>query len=205
MHPARHPGLRRARSRRGTGHATSSPSRRGSKPRSARSGRAHRRRPRRSSPTAPRPRACPTRDPPPRRRPRPRGAWPRQDQRLGEGAVRVLRIAYAVRSPLRDATRAAGRVAALGMRGDDAGVLEDSEVPAHRVRVEPDPPTSCSRRARRAPPRGRRRARPGGGRRERGEGRSGPSWSLRRRGRGTSRGPRHRRLSGPSCPSGCRP
>ena len=41
---------------------------------------------------------------------------------------------------LPDTPRAARSLAVLGTRADDAGVLEDPEVPAHRVRVEPDAP-----------------------------------------------------------------
>ena len=141
-------GLSRARSAKG--HRcmlTSSPSRRGSKPRSARTRTSSRDgalgRLRGGGPVgrAPAPRAT-------RRLGVGLGAWAarnHRDERLGEGAVLVRRRRARRPGPLPDATRAAGRLAVLGTRGDDAGVLEDSEVPAHGVRVEPDAPSELAR------------------------------------------------------------
>jgi hypothetical protein len=68
-----------------------------------------------------------------------------RDERPRERAMLVHLVVLLAWRPLPDAPRAAGRRATLGVRADDARVLEDPEVPAHRVRVEPDPPRELAR------------------------------------------------------------
>ncbi len=68
-----------------------------------------------------------------------------RDERPREPAVLVHLVVLLSRRPLPHAPWAAGRRAMLGVRADDPRLLEDPEVPAHGVGVEPHTPPELAR------------------------------------------------------------